>query len=169
MWNYMEKEFRTFKQDMDKAFLGFDKLFENVMPMKTGYPPYDVRNYEDGSVRVEVACAGFSESELSVQASDSKLYIKGEKQEGDTDEGFSHRGIAKRNFSLTFTISSGLAVDNARYQNGLLTVVLKPVVNQNLVKEIPINKSTLTIGDSTKTGITTSGKQLLTEDKKSEE
>ncbi len=162
MWNL----YADFRKEVDRSSLGFGKLFREFDDLgafikKPNYPPYNVRNYLDGSARIEIACAGFNTNELSVQTNSRKLCIKGEKyEEVDTDEGFVHRGIATRNFNLSFNLESReIKVYSAAYENGLLTIILKPVLQEGLLmQDIPIFNPS-----DDNTLAKKSGKELLTE------
>jgi molecular chaperone IbpA len=45
-----------------------------------GYPPYNIERTGENDYRITVAVAGFGESELSIEAKENTLTIKGEKQ-----------------------------------------------------------------------------------------
>jgi len=163
----MTVNYSDFRREFDRAFVGFDKFLNEIelafMPAKSNrnYPPYNIRNYIDGSVRIEIACAGFVTNELSVQTNSRKLCIKGEKNEKEaTDDGFVHRGVAMRDFTLTFNLESReIRVYSATYENGLLTIILKPVLQEGLLmQDIPISNPS-----DEDTLMKNSHKELLTE------
>ena len=45
-----------------------------------GYPPYNIERTGENDYRITVAVAGFGENELSIEAKENTLTIKGEKQ-----------------------------------------------------------------------------------------
>ena len=70
-----------------RSTVGFDRLF-SMLDKTTGfeggssYPPYNIERTGENSYRVTIAVAGFSESELSIEAKENALTVKGEKQPG---------------------------------------------------------------------------------------
>jgi HSP20 family molecular chaperone IbpA len=108
--------------------LGFDQ-FERVLDRvsKTpadGYPPYNIEQTGEESLRITLAVAGFSMEELEVNLEDNQLVIRG--HQGDEDDGrlFLHRGIAARQFQRSFVLAEGIEVLTARLEDGLLHVDL---------------------------------------------
>lgn len=120
-------------------FLGFDEI-ERVMDRvakhgQDGYPPYNIEQLEDGSLRIIVAVAGFTKEDLSVTLEDNQLVIRG-KQSEEAERTFLHRGIASRQFQRSFVLADGIEIGGAGLENGLLNIDLdrpKPTVQvQNI-------------------------------------
>jgi molecular chaperone IbpA len=76
-----------------------------------------------------MAVAGFGEDELSVEAKEHVLTIKGEKADETADREILYRGIASRTFERRFQIAEHVRVNGASLENGLLHV--------DLVRELP--------------------------------
>ncbi len=96
-----------------------------------GYPPYNIERTGENDYRITVAVAGFAEGELSIEAKENTLTIKGEKQvkdEKNTGEVL-YQGIAARAFERVFQLADYVQVKGANLENGLLHV--------ELVREIP--------------------------------
>ena len=91
-----------------------------------GYPPYNIERTGETAYRISVAVAGFSESELSIEAKENTLTIKGEKQAKDerTSGQVLHQGIAARAFERVFQLADYVQVKGASLENGLLHVDL---------------------------------------------
>ncbi|MCI0429018.1 MAG: Hsp20 family protein [Rhodospirillales bacterium] len=107
--------------------LGFDQ-FERALDRVSkasaeGYPPYNIEQVAEDQLRITLAVAGFSASELSVQVEDNQLVIRG-KQAEQTDRVYLHRGIAARQFQRSFVLAEGIEVTAATLDNGLLHVEL---------------------------------------------
>ena len=66
----------------DRLFSLFDQMTDNGSP---GYPPYNIERTGENAYRITVAVAGFGEDDLSIEAKENTLTIRGEKQE-KTDE-----------------------------------------------------------------------------------
>ena len=120
-----------------RSTVGFDRLFsmlDQVSGFENGgstYPPYNIERTGENAYRISVAVAGFGEHELSIEAKENTLTIKGEKQVKDeTNRGeVLYQGIAARAFERVFQLADYVQVKGATLENGLLHV--------DLVREIP--------------------------------
>ena len=65
-----------------RSTVGFDRLFSMLDGFESapGYPPYNIERTGENDYRVTVAVAGFGENELSIEAKENTLTIKGTKQ-----------------------------------------------------------------------------------------
>jgi len=126
--------------------LGFDtmeKTLERVAKSADGYPPYNIERIRsaDGGVeklRITLAVAGFSDSELDVTTEENQLIIRGRQVE-ETEREFLHRGIAARQFQRTFVLADGMRVVGAELCNGLLSIDLDRPQPERLVRKINIS------------------------------
>jgi molecular chaperone IbpA len=136
-------------------FIGFDHIWNDIarlseMSDNKLYPPHNVVKQDDTHFSVELALAGYSKDELSVEVKDGILVVTGGKAEGDEEREYLHRGISAKKFTRTFRLSEHVVVDGADFKDGLLVIDLRV--------EIPEEKRPRTIP------IGTTDKQLLTED-----
>jgi len=122
--------------------LGFEEIERLVeraaKSASDGYPPYNIEQHGDGTYRITLAVAGFTDSDLSVTLEEGQLIIRGRKPD-DSDRAYLHRGIAARQFQRSFVLADGVEVAGAALENGLLNVDLRRVEPQNIVKTVPIN------------------------------
>jgi molecular chaperone IbpA len=139
--------------DMEKALgftIGFDSMFDRLVgaldhpnpnPKNSqGYPPYNIRKDGDTKYFIEIAVAGLSEEDLEVELKEGILSVRSPEQE-DTAE-YIHRGIAKRTFTRSFTLSDDVVVRGCGLVNGMLTVELERVIpEEKKSRLIPIGKS----------------------------
>ena len=106
------------------------------------YPPYNVEELGEDSLRISLAVAGFSPADLSVTVEDNQLVISGRREEApeakDGEKAYLHRGIAARAFLRTFVLADGMEVSAATLEHGLLHVDLARKAPAKLVKRIPI-------------------------------
>ena len=115
--------------------VGFDRMFSMLDQLVSvdaapSYPPYNIERTGDNDYRISVAVAGFGENELSIEAKENTLTIKGEKQVKEENAGeVLYQGIAGRAFERVFQLADYVAVKGASLENGLLHV--------DLVREIP--------------------------------
>jgi len=119
-----------------RSTVGFDRLFSmldgsGLDAAVPTYPPYNIERTGENAYRISVAVAGFGDSELSIEAKENTLTIRGDKQE-KTDEKKGevlYQGIAARAFERRFQLADHVQVTGATLVNGLLHV--------DLVREIP--------------------------------
>ena len=115
-----------------RAFsVGFDDLFDELRSFKTvGYPPYNIERMSDGLYNISMAVAGFSKDDIEVEVTDGKLVIRStEDKEGESkNDSFVHKGIAKRAFSRSFTLSDDIIVKGADLKDGMLNIDLEKVI-----------------------------------------
>ena len=116
-----------------RSTVGFDRLFSMLDGFEAtpGYPPYNIERTGDDAYRISVAVAGFADSELSIEAKENTLTIKGEKHAKDEKNSGEvlYQGIAARAFERRFQLADHVQVTGASLVNGLLHV--------DLVREIP--------------------------------
>jgi molecular chaperone IbpA len=91
--------------------------------VKTGDHTYDV----------ELALAGFSKDDITVDYADNVLSVKSVKKadENKDEDGVIHRGISKRYFSKSFTIADDVEVKGAELKDGLLKVSLEKIIPES--------------------------------------
>ena len=125
----------------------FDKLFEDFEKNSTNssFPPYNIRKDEEDLYVIEMAVAGFSKEDLEAELKDGVLTVRS-KPEKDKGE-YLHRGIAKRSFSKSFTLSDDMIVKGADIVNGMLTIDLERIIPEEKKSKM------IEIGTSTKSNI----------------
>ena len=126
--------------------VGFDaveKTLERLAKNGESYPPYNIERLcnADGvaeRLRITLAVAGFSESDLDVSTEENELVVRG-RQSDDTERDFLHRGIAARQFQRCFVLADGMRVVAAELRNGLLAIDVDRPEAQRLVRKINIS------------------------------
>lgn len=129
--------------------LGFDQ-FERTLDRVAkagaeGYPPYNIEQIGDDSLRITLAVAGFALEELDIQLEDNQLTVRG-RQKDDPNRVYLYRGIAARQFQRSFVLAEGIEVAGASLDNGLLCIELKRPRVVTQVRTVPIRKA----GDAAK-------------------
>lgn len=102
-----------------------------------GYPPYNIEQTGESSLRITLAVAGFRREDLSIQIENNQLVIRG-RQQDDPNRVFLHRGIAARQFQRTFVLVDGIEVTGAEIDNGLLNVDLHRPMPEITVRTVEI-------------------------------
>ena len=124
-----------------RSAVGFDQLFDRITSnidtattngSLANYPPYDIVKTGSLTYDIVVALAGYGKNDISVLFEDNILKIESvkskEEKEVEDNRGVLHQGIAKRNFSKSFTIAEDVEIKNAELKDGLLRVFLEKIV-----------------------------------------
>ena len=124
---------RPFTVGFDDMFNHFDHMVDHLPHMTANnYPPYNIVKTGSLSYDIEVALAGYGKKDVSVNFEDNILKIESvkskEEKEVEDNDGVLHKGIAKRNFTKSFTIAEDVEVKGAELKDGLLTVSLEIIV-----------------------------------------
>ncbi len=143
------------------SFVGFDHLFNELeftaKHAQDHYPPHNIIKAGESEYLIELAIAGFSKDEISVEVKDRTLTVKGEHVSKGRE--FIHRGISTKKFKRTFRLSEHVNVNGADIQDGILAIELQYVIPEEM------RPRKITIGQTRNENDTsnTSGPQLLNE------
>lgn len=124
----------SFVNQIHRQAIGFDSLFEQLnrtfVNSKTdgNYPPHNVVKLDDTHYVIELAVAGFAESEIDVEIKDNVLTVKGEKEKKEDEVEYLYKGISARNFVRTFPLAEHIEVRGATVKNGILAIALEQIV-----------------------------------------
>lgn len=150
-----------FGKDFDKFFVGFDdqvnrlqKLHDDVTKHIPTYPPYNIRKTSENTYVVEMAVAGFAQSEIEVEIDAGKLIIRGNVKQDEAND-YIFKGIANRAFTRSFIVDDHVEVRDAELFNGMLKIALERLIpEQSKPKKVAIK--------------TRGSKEFLTEEQKDE-
>ena len=134
--------------DLEKALgfsVGFESMFDRLLGdfptvsnSQQSYPPYNIRKDGDSKYFIEMAVAGLSEEDLEVELKDGMLSVRS-KQSTEDESTYVHRGIAKRTFERSWTLSDDIVVKGCNLTNGMLTVELEKIIpEEKRARLIPI-------------------------------
>ncbi len=125
-------QLRPISVGFDNIFDHFEKMFDDDVfrVPQVNYPPYNIVKTGTCTYNIEVALAGYSKKDISVEYADGILTIKSIKEEKSDDkkDGVIHKGIAKRYFSKSFTIADDVKIEDAELKDGLLKIYLMKIV-----------------------------------------
>jgi molecular chaperone IbpA len=120
---------------LSRALVGFDRYFNASNHVNGNYPPHNIVKYSEDTYAIEVAVAGFTKEEVTVEVDQDQLTIRGIKYRPNVDTGqieYLHRGLAARDFEQTFTLAEYMEVIGAKVDNGMLQIDIKRVVPEAL-------------------------------------
>lgn len=113
---------------VDSALSLMDRAMSGSVP-GLNWPPYNVVQADGDHYRIVLAVPGFRDGDLEIVSEPNRLTVSGRPQEVQEDGEVVYRGIAQQPFRRTFELADHVHVQNARLENGLLTL--------ELVREIP--------------------------------
>lgn len=123
------------RSDFDRLFdklealtVGFGPVFREFRYETSNYPPHNIVKVNDNEFYLELAVAGFKKDEISMEEHQGQLTVRGDKAVQDGAE-YQFRGIAARSFSKSFRIAEYFEVNEAKLEDGILTV--------HFVKNVP--------------------------------
>lgn len=117
---------------LHRSAVGFDRLFaelsRNFANSKSdNYPPHNVVKIDDTHYAIQLAVAGFVESDLDIEYKDNVLTVKGEKKKKDEHE-YLHQGISTRTFTRHFALADNVEIKGATVMNGILAISLEHII-----------------------------------------
>jgi molecular chaperone IbpA len=119
---------------INRALVGFDRVFNDRFfngNQNGNYPPYNIVKYSDNDYGIEIAVAGFSKEEITVEVDQDQLRVTGTKTGNESKE-YLHRGLAARDFEQTYTLAEYMEVRGAEVKDGMLKIKIERVVPEAL-------------------------------------
>ena len=114
-----------------RTVVGFDRMASMIdnasrLDGAQGYPPYNIERVAEDKFAIEIAVAGFAESDLDIETKEGLLTVAAKKETAEDAEEreFLHRGIAERGFIRRFQLADHVIVTGAILENGLLRIEL---------------------------------------------
>ena len=117
----------------DSVFDHFESIFNDSPSLHTNYPPYDIMKTDEHSYVIELAVAGFSKKDISVTVENGVLTVESDR-EGNAEssgEEIIHRGISKRYFKKSFSISDDVEIRGAELKDGLLRISMEKIIPES--------------------------------------
>jgi molecular chaperone IbpA len=104
-------------------------MFDYDMVNVSNYPPYNIVKTGDNKYDIELALAGFSKKDINVSVENGMLTIESKEDKSkDKDGEVIHKGISKRYFKKSFTISDDVEVKGAELKDGMLRVSMEKII-----------------------------------------
>ena len=125
----------------DSVFDHFESLFNDSPSLHTNYPPYDILKTDEHSYVIELAVAGFSKKDIEVTVENGVLTVESDREGNAESSGqeIIHRGISKRYFKKSFSISDDVEIRGAELKDGLLRIYMEKIIPESRKrKEISI-------------------------------
>ena len=121
---------------MNRALVGFDRVFNDRFfqgNQNSNYPPHNIVKYSENQYGIEVAVAGFSKEEITVEVDQDQLTITGVKSvDVNESKEYLHRGLAARDFNQMYTLAEYMEVKGAEVKDGMLKISIERIVPEAL-------------------------------------
>ena len=122
-------QLRPLSVGFDDVFNHFESMFDYDKVNVSNYPPYNIVKTGDNKYDVEVALAGFNKKDINVSVENGMLTIESKEDKSkDKDGEVIHKGISKRYFKKSFTISDDVVVKGAELKDGMLRVSMEKII-----------------------------------------
>ena len=123
---------------INRNSIGMDEYFDRLFTLHettTNYPPYNLISVSDTESRLELALAGFKKEQVNVYTQDGKLFIEGQREDGETETNYVHRGVAQRSFTRSWTMAEDTEVRSVKFEEGLLTIEMGRVIPEHHIRK----------------------------------
>ena len=120
---------------LSRALVGFDQIFNQRLQQQVNgnYPPHNIVKYSDRDYAIEVAVAGFSKDEITVEVDQDQLVVRGVQANAVTEgKEYLHRGLASRDFEQTWTLAEYMEVKDAEVKDGMLIISIERIIPESL-------------------------------------
>ena len=127
-----------------RYFIGFDRMLDNIPASNnntgSGYPPYDIVKSGEDKYCIEMALAGFTKDEISVEVKEEYLTIAGDASDRHDNSDYVHKGIGRRAFQKKFCLNDTVEVEGADLTDGVLHIRLKHnIPEEQRPRQITVN------------------------------
>lgn len=117
---------------LQRYTVGFDRVFDHLLQRAStgtvgGYPPYNIIRHDETEFTIELAVAGFSDTDLNISVADNELTVIGTNSREEVGE-FMYRGISARDFERKFPLAEYVQVTGAKTVDGMLVISLTKVI-----------------------------------------
>lgn len=138
-----------FGKDFDRFFIGYEdqinqmqKLHDDLTKNIPNYPPYNIKKIDENHYAIEMAVAGFGQSDIEIELNDGKLVVRGNVTNDESNDNFLFKGIANRAFTRAFALNDEVEVKDAEIFNGMLKIALERLIPEHKQpKKIAVKES----------------------------
>ncbi len=119
--------------------LGFETVLRDIEALMDNsiesindkFPPHNIIKNNDTSYAVELAVAGFKQTEIDITVKDGLLVIKGNKNNSHSETQYLHKGISNRSFTKSIRLADTIEVQGATLNDGILSINLENIIPES--------------------------------------
>ena len=131
-----KEKLMTYGKSLLPLTVGFDRLFSTVDELdkmfdKTKpqtYPPYNIVKLDQNNYQIQIAVAGFSKNDITIESNHNKLIISGKSNKSHSNVEYLHQGLAMRDFKHSYTLSDTSVVKCADIVDGILLISVENII-----------------------------------------
>ena len=134
LMKYNAANLNQFLDLINRNSIGMEDYFDRITTLHettSNYPPYNLVTVSNVESRLELALAGFKKKQVNVYTQDGKLFVEGQREDGETNNDYVHRGVAQRSFTRSWTLSDETEVRSVVFEDGLLSITLGKIVPEH--------------------------------------
>ena len=141
---FTRNELVPFVQDLRKNVFGYDDLWDGLIhhsfDLDTTFPKDNVIKLQN-TVIVELALAGYTKEDITIERDGAALVVKGKKEvkEDDEDVHYVRKNIAQRSFTKSYTVGAEYKDIRARFKDGILSIHLEKLPEEENKKLVEIS------------------------------
>lgn len=132
---------------MEETFRKFSEVLSDITNSTSkyvNYPPYNIKKIDENKYVIEMAVAGFEQSNLEIELDNNTLIVKGnisaEYKNDSSEDDYLYKGIADRMFTRKFKLADMVEVKNTELYNGMLKIWLERFIpEEKKPRKIKIN------------------------------
>lgn len=114
---------------MEKFMDAHKQIADVASKMNSHFPAYNIKKAGENKYEVELAIAGYTIGDVSIELDKNVLSIRSAKQDlGALEDSFIYKGFTYKGFSRSFTLEDNVRVEDAELVNGLLKIYLERLV-----------------------------------------
>lgn len=114
---------------MEKFMDAHKQIAELASKVNSHFPAYNIKKLDENKYEVELAIAGYTINDVSIELDKNVLSIRSEKQDlGALADAFIYKGFTYKGFNRSFTLEDNVRVEDAELVNGLLKIYLERLV-----------------------------------------
>ncbi len=118
-----------FFKDIIRTVIGADQLFDTLLK-PISFPKYEiVKSEKTNKTFLKVLLAGYKKEDIKITTNPGVLNISHDKADNEeSDESLVYltdKVIARRAFKIQFRIAPNFKVENANFQDGILTITFE--------------------------------------------
>lgn len=140
---------QSFPTELYQHTVGFDRMFDDlrrnisyVSESATNYPPHNIRKVGENVYALDIAVAGFRQSDLEITVEKQVLSIVGTKPTSSSEPEYLYRGLALRSFEKRIPLVETAEVQSASLEDGILTITVENVLpEKDRKRSIPISNT----------------------------
>jgi molecular chaperone IbpA len=118
---------------LSRALIGFDRIWSDAENRtQNNYPPFNLVKHSESNFEIQLAVAGFSKEEITVEVDQDQLVIRGQRTYNAAEPEYLHRGLAARDFEKSWTLADHMEVGEVELTNGILSVKITRIVPEAL-------------------------------------